>query len=179
MKRTNVLRIILEAIVILGSFVIGGTILMYNILDYSITRTLVGLIVLCVGLIGAVEFVSSKIEIKLKTIQSIVVYLIGVVLGIVLAVFKIDSKAVCIIWAVYNICFSLVRIFTSSVTILKQPLLNAARIVCNVTGIVFSIIFICQTTEFLKVYFLFCGIILLIESSILTIEFIIHRNQNL
>ena len=179
MKKTNVLRIVLEAIVILGSFILGGTILMYNILDYSITRTLVGLIVLSVGLVGVVEYVSSKIEIKLKTIQSIIIYLIGVMLGLFLVIFKIDSKAVCIVWASYNICFSLVRLFTSSTTILKQPLLSAARVLCNATGVVFSIIFICQTLEFLKVYFLFCGIILLIESSILTIEFIIHRNQNL
>ena len=179
MKKANVLRIILEAIVILGSFVIGGTILMYNILDYSITRILVGLIILSVGLIGVVEFVSSKIEIKLKNTQSIIVYLIGIILGIVLVIFKIDNKAVCIIWAIYNICFSLVRIFTSIITILKQPLLHTSRILCNVTGIVFSIIFICKTTDFLRIYFLFCGIILLIESSILTIEFIIRRNKDL
>ena len=47
MKKANVLQIILEAIVILGSFVIGGTILMYRILDYPITKTLIGLIILC------------------------------------------------------------------------------------------------------------------------------------
>ena len=81
MKKANVLKIILEAIVILGSFVIGGTILMYNILDYSITRTLIGLIILSVGLIGIVEFVASRIEIKLKNIQSFIVYSIGMVVG--------------------------------------------------------------------------------------------------
>ena len=179
MKKANTLKIILEAIVILGSFVIGGTILMYNILDYAITRTLVGLIILSVGLIGIVEFVASRIEIKLKNFQSLIVYAIGVIIGLVLIIFKIDSKAVCIIWAVYNIVFSLARIFTSIITILKQPLINGVRVLCNSTGIVFSIIFICKTIEFFNVYFLFAGIILLIESSILTIEFIIRRNQNL
>lgn len=179
MKKANTLKIILEAIVILGSLVIGGTILMYNILDYAITRTLVGLIILSVGLIGVVEFVASRIEIKLKNIQSFIIYAIGMILGLVLIIFKIDSKAVCIIWAIYNILFSLVRIFSSAVTILRQPLINSVRILCNSTGIVFSIIFICRTIEFLNVYFLFAGIILLIESSILTIEFIIRRNQNL
>ena len=179
MKKANTLKIILEAIVILGSFVIGGTILMYNILDYAITRTLVGLIILSVGLIGIVEFVASRIEIKLKNFQSLIVYAIGVIIGLVLIIFKIDGKAVCIIWAVYNIVFSLARIFTSIITILKQPLINGVRVLCNSTGIVFSIIFICRTIEFLNVYFLFAGIILLIESSILTIEFIIRRNQNL
>ena len=179
MKKANVLKIILEAIVILGSFVIGGTILMYNIFDYSITRTLIGLIILSVGLIGIVEFVASRIEIKLKNIQSFIVYSIGMVVGLVLILFKIDSKAVCIIWAIYNIIFSLTRIYTSMVTILKQPLINIVRLLCNTVGIVFSIIFICKTIEFLQIYFLFAGIILLIESSILTIEFIIRRNQNL
>ena len=38
MRKANVLQIILEAIVILGSFVVGGTILLYKILDYPITK---------------------------------------------------------------------------------------------------------------------------------------------
>ena len=179
MKKANVLKIILEAIVILGSFVIGGTILMYNILDYTITRILIGLIICSVGLIGVVEFVASRIEIKLKNAQSFIIYVIGIIVGLVLVIFKIDSKPVGIIWASYNICFSLVRIYSSAITILKQPLINISRMLCNTVGIVFSIVFICKGVEFLKVYFLFSGIILLIESSILTIEFIIRRNQNL
>ena len=59
MRKANVLQIILEAIVILGSFVIGGTILLYKILDYPITKTLIGLIILCVGTIGVTEFVTK------------------------------------------------------------------------------------------------------------------------
>ena len=179
MKKANVLQIILEAIVILGSFVIGGTILMYRILDYPITKTLLGLIILCIGTIGLTEFVSLKLELKLKNALSLVIYGIGVVLGVVLTIVKFESRTLCIIWAAYNICFSAIRIFTSILTWLKQPLLNSSRVLCNLTGIVFSIILVVKTIDFIQAYFLFAGIILLIESSILTVEFIIHRNQNI
>ena len=179
MRKVNILQIILEAIVILGSFVIGGTILMYKILDYPITRTLIGLIVLCVGTIGLTEFVSLRLEFKLRSIQSFALYIIGIVLGIIVVVLKIDSKPLCIIWASYNICFSAVRISSSVLTILKQPLLAAVRVILNLIGVIFSIVLICKTIDFIQAYFLFAGIILLIESAILTIEFIIHRNQNL
>ena len=179
MRKANVLQIILEAIVILGSFVVGGTILLYKILDYPITRTLIGLIVLCVGTIGLTEFVTLRLEFKLKSIQSFAIYIIGIVLGIIIVALKIESRPLCIIWASYNICFSIVRMVSSTLTILKQPLLAAARVITNLVGIVFSIILICQTIDFIQAYFLFAGIILLIESSILTVEFIIHRNQNL
>ena len=179
MKKANVLQIILEAIVILGSFVIGGTVLMYRILDYPITKTLIGLIILCVGTIGLTEFVSLRLELKLKNIISLVTYGIGIVLGIVLSIVKLDSRVLCIVWGAFNICFSAARIFTSIITLLKQPLLNSTRVLCNLVGIVFSIVLICQTIDFIQAYFLFAGIILLIESSILTVEFIIHRNQNL
>lgn len=179
MRKANILQIILEAIVILGSFVIGGTILMYKILDYPITRTLIGLIVLCVGTIGLTEFVSLRLEFKLKSIQSFALYIVGIVLGIIIVALKIDSKPLCIIWASYNICFSLVRISSSVLTILKQPLLAAVRVILNLIGVIFSIVLICKTIDFIQAYFLFAGIILLIESAILTIEFIIHRNQNL
>ena len=179
MRKANILQIILEAIVILGSFVIGGTILMYKVLDYPITRTLIGLIILCVGTIGLTEFVSLRLEFKLRSIQSFALYIIGIVLGIIIVALKIDSKPLCIIWASYNICFSVVRISSSVLTILKQPLLAAVRVILNLIGIIFSIVLICKTIDFIQAYFLFAGIILLIESAILTIEFIIHRNQNL
>ena len=179
MRKANVLQIILEAIVILGSFVVGGTILLYKILDYPITRTLLGLIILCVGTIGITEFVTLRLEFKLKSFQSLAIYGIGVILGIIVVALKIESRPLCIIWASYNICFSIVRISSSVLTILKQPLLAAVRVLTNLVGIVFSIILICKTIDFVQAYFLFAGIILLIESSILTIEFIIHRNQNL
>ena len=179
MRKANVLQIILETIVILGSFVVGGTILLYKILDYPITRTLLGLIVLCVGTIGLTEFVTLRLEFKLKSIQSFAIYIIGIILGIIIVAVKIDSRPLCIIWACYNIAFAIVRILSSVFTILKQPLLAAVRVLTNLVGIVFSIILICKTIDFVQAYFLFAGIILLIESSILTVEFIIHRNQNL
>ena len=179
MRKANVLQIILEAIVILGSFVVGGTILLYKILDYPITRTLLGLIILCVGTIGLTEFVTLRLEFKLKSIQSFAIYIIGIVLGIIIVTVKIDSRPLCIIWACYNIGFAIVRILSSVFTVLKQPLLAAVRVLTNFVGLVFSIILICKTIDFIQAYFLFAGIILLIESSILTVEFIIHRNQNL
>ena len=179
MRKANVLQIILEAIVILGSFVIGGTILLYKVLDYPITKTLIGLIILCVGTIGVTEFVTLRLEFKLRNYQSLALYGIGIILGIIIVILKIESRPLCIIWACYNICFSLARIASSVFTILKQPLLSANRVLTNLVGIVFSIILICKTIDFIQIYFLFSGIILLIESSILTIEFIIHRNQNL
>ncbi len=179
MRKANVLQIILEAIVILGSFVLGGTILLYKILNYPITRTLLGLIILCVGTIGLTEFVTLRLEFKLKSVQSFAIYIIGIILGIIIVAVKIDSRPLCIIWACYNIAFAIVRILSSVFTILKQPLLAAVRVLTNLVGIVFSIILICKTIDFIQTYFLFTGIILLIESSILTVEFIIHRNQNL
>lgn len=179
MRKANVLQIILEAIVILGSFVVGGTILLYKILDYPITRTLLGLIILCVGTIGLTEFVTLRLEFKLKSVQSFAIYIIGIILGIIIVAVKIESRPLCIIWACYNIAFAIVRILSSVFTILKQPLLAAVRVLTNLVGIVFSIILICKTIDFIQAYFLFTGIILSIESSILTVEFIIHRNQNL
>jgi hypothetical protein len=179
MRKANVLQIILEAIVILGSSVVGGTILLYKILDYPITRTLLGLIILCIGTIGLTEFVTLRLEFKLKSVQNFAIYIIGIILGIIIVAVKIESRPLCIIWACYNIAFAIVRILSSVFTILKQPLLAAVRVLTNLVGIVFSIILICKTIDFIQTYFLFTGIILLIESSILTIEFIIHRNQNL
>ena len=179
MRRANVLKIILEAIVVLGSLVLGGTILFYKVFDYPITRTLIGLIILCVGTIGLTEFVSLRLEFKLKSVHCLAVYAIGIILGIVIIAFKIENKPLCIIWGCYNIAFAICRIITSVLTFLKQPLLALVRALANIVGIVFSIVLICQNVEFVEAYFLFCGIILLIEFSTLTIEFIIHRNQNL
>lgn len=178
MKKVNVLQIILELIVIVGSLVLGGTILAYHIIESPITRTLVGLIILCIGTIGLTEFITLRLEVKLKNIQSLVLYIISVILGIVLTLVKIEGKYVCVIWGIYGLCFTSARIMTSFLTLLKQPLLNVVRILSNTVAIIFSIVLLINTVDFVKAYFLFTGIILLIEGLILIVEFIIHRYQN-
>ena len=179
MRRTNILHIVLELIVVIGSFIIGGTILTCFFLQADITRILVGLITIAIGMIGAVEFLTLKLELRLKSIQSLVLYGLAILLGLLLIFIRIDGPIVCYIWGSFFICFALARAFTSAVNLLKQPLLNIVRIVSGIVVIVFSIILLVKNVDFVGTYFIFIGIIMLIDALILLIEFIIHRFQNL
>lgn len=178
MKKTNVLQIVLELIVILGSLIVGTTILICHFLNVSITKTLIGLIIVSISTIGISEFLTLKIETKLKSILSLVFYICGDILGLILLLLNINGHALCIIWGIFTILFATVRITTSFFNLLKQPLLNIMRIITKTVAIVFGIILIVNTLEFAKTFFVFIGIILLIEGIVLLIEFIIHRFQN-
>lgn len=177
MKKNGALTIFLELIVIIGNFIIGGTILVCHFIGQPITKTLVGLIILALGLIGFLEFFTFKVETKLKSTQNIFGYLIAIIVGLLFIIFKFEPNVVCIIWGSFSISLAVVKIATSFLNFLKQPLLHSVRILTSITLIVFSIIFLVKITDFLVTYFIFYGIILLIEAFILLIEFIIHRYQ--
>jgi len=177
MKKNGALTIFLELIVIIGNLIIGGAILVCHFMNQPITRTLVGLIILALGLIGLLEYFTFKVEVKLKSTQNIFGYLAAIVIALLFIIFKLEPNVVCIIWGSFSISLAVVKIATSFLNFLKQPLLHSVRILTSITLIVFSIIFLVKITDFLVTYFIFYGIILLIEAFILLIEFIIHRYQ--
>ena len=178
MKRHNVPKIILELIVILGFMVLGVTILTYINHQENITKTLTGLIVLTISVLSFTEFIALKMAAKLKSIQNVVVSVIGVALGIIFIALRIDIKTICVMWGIYSLAFSLSRIVTGVLNLLRQPLLNIVRIFIGIACIVLSILLIIRTVDFIKAYYSFIGISLSVESFILLIEFIIHRYQN-
>ena len=178
MKKPSALQIVLELIVILGSLIIGTTILVCHFLESPISRTLIGLIIIAIGAIGVIEYLTLKIEIKLKSVQSLITYLLTIALGIILLFIDVSGETVCIIWGIFTIIFALVRIVSSFMHILKQPLLHIVRLISQTTAVVFAIILIVKTISFAHTFFIFTGILLLIEGVVLLIEFIIHRFQN-
>lgn len=178
MKRVNTLQIVLELIVVIGCFVIGGAILLCQILDFSITKTLVGLITIAIGSIGIIEYLTYKVEVKLKSFQSLVANIVLMVVGLLFIIFAMENKVFCTVWGITYICFSLAKGFTAAIHILKQPLLNIFRIVASIVFIVFSAILMAKNIEYVHSYLIVTTVILLSEAVILLIEFIIHRFQN-
>ena len=177
MKKKSALIIFLELIVIIGTLTSGATMIVCRVINQPITRTLVGLILLAFGLIGILEFFTYRIETKLKSVQNIFACVASIIVGLLFLILNIDPKIVCIIWGSYAITLSLIRVSTSIMNFLKQPLLHITRLINSTLIIVFSVIFLVQLTDFLVVYFTFFGIIFALEAVVLLIEFLIHRYQ--
>ena len=87
-------------------------------------------------------------------------------------------KQICIIWSIANFVIALTHIITSVINILRKPLINGVRIILNALLVIFSIILLIETIDYLNTFLIFLGIALLVEASILLIEFFISRYQN-
>ena len=178
MRKVNVFNIILELIVILGSIVIGVTVLTYIYQHEYYNKILLALIVLAVGLIGLTEFFTLKFAIRIRSIQNAVGSVLLIGLGLVFLLFKLEMKQICLIWGISNIALATIHITTSVLNILRKPLINGVRIILNLLLIVFSIILMIKNIDFLNPFLIFVGIALLVDAAILLIEFIIARYQN-
>jgi len=178
MKRVNVFNIILNLIVILGSIVIGVTVLTYIYQHEYYNKILIGLIIMAIGLMGLTEFFTLRFALRMRSIQNAVISALSVGLGLIFILVKLEMKQICLIWAISNFVIASVHITTSVINILRKPLINGARIILNVLLIVFSIILIVRTIDYLNNFLIFIGISLLVEAAILLIEFIIGRYQN-
>ena len=178
MKRINVFNIILQLIVILGSIVIGITVLTYIYQHEYYNKILIGLIIMSVGLMGLTEFFTLRFAIRMRSIQYAVISALEVVLGLLFILLKIEMKQICIIWSIANFVIALTHIITSVINILRKPLINGVRIILNALLVIFSIILLIETIDYLNTFLIFLGISLLVEASILLIEFFISRYQN-
>ena len=178
MKRINVFNIILQLIVILGSIVIGITVLTYIYQHEYYNKILIGLIIMSVGLMGLTEFFALRFAIRMRSIQYAAISALEVVLGLLFILLKIEMKQICIIWSIANFVIALTHIITSVINILRKPLINGVRIILNALLVIFSIILLIETIDYLNTFLIFLGIALLVEASILLIEFFISRYQN-
>ena len=178
MKRINVFNIILQLIVILGSIVIGITVLTYIYQHEYYNKILIGLIIMSVGLMGLTEFFALRFAIRMRSIQYAAISALEVVLGLLFILLKIEMKQICIIWSIANFVIALTHIITSVINILRKPLINGVRIILNALLVIFSIILLIETIDYLNTFLIFLGISLLVEASILLIEFFISRYQN-
>lgn len=178
MKRINVFNIILQLIVILGSIVIGITVLTYIYQHEYYNKILIGLIIMSVGLMGLTEFFTLRFAIRMRSIQYAAISALEVVLGLLFILLKIEMKQICIIWSIANFVIALAHIITSVINILRKPLINGVRIILNALLVIFSIILLIETIDYLNTFLIFLGIALLVEASILLIEFFISRYQN-
>ena len=178
MKKTNVLLIVLELIIIFGYIVIGVTILTYLFQHVAIDRIVIGLILMAVGVFGLTEFFTLKFSVRIKSFPILIVSILSVILGGLFIFIKFNSKDLCIILASCQMAFAIARIATAIVNLLRQPLLNGFRIIIHVTEIVFLIFLLIRTVNVLNAYLIALGIFFLIEATALLIEFLIHRYQN-
>lgn len=178
MKRRNTLQIVLELIILLGDLIVGVTALTYLFQHETITKTLLGLVLTAIGAINFAEFFTLKYVVRMKSIQSMIVSLLGMVLGLLIAIFKFEADEICLMLPIYFLAFIVARGCTSVLNLLRQPLLNIVRIIIGITGIVFSTIFLVSGISFLSNFFAFMGIALVTEAVFLLIEFLIHRYQS-
>ena len=178
MKRANVLNITLELIVILGYIVIGMTCLTYIFQHANPDRFFIGSIVGALGILQFASYFTQKFAVRLKSIQSAVVALVMVALGIVFIVANIEQPLIYILVGAFTIGFSIVGISTSVINMTHQPLLNSASIIIYIIAIVFSIFLLVRLESYFYTFISFIGIALLVAAIVLLIEFIIHRYQS-
>lgn len=179
MKRNNILRYVLELIVILGYLVMGISVLTYIIQSVPMDHVFIGFIVLASSVIAFTEYFTWKFAVRVKTIQIAVAALAMIALGIVFIVVEMDPALFCIIFGICSIAFAVTQIITSAILLSRQPLLNGIKIILAITAIVFSIFLIIRTVNILYSYMTFICILLLVDAFVLLIEFMVHRYQGI
>ena len=178
MRKVNVFNIVLELIVILGSIVVGVTVLTYIFQHAYYNKILLALILLAVGLIGLTEFFSLKFVLRIRSIQNAIGAFLLVALGFVFLFVNLTLEQICIIWAISNFVIAAIHITTSVISILRKPLINGVRIILNICLVVFSIFLLVKTLDYLNPFLIFAGVALLVDAAILAIEFMIERYQS-
>ena len=179
MKRNNILRYVLELIVILGYLVMGISVFTYIIQSVPMDHVFIGFIVLASSVIAFTEYFTWKFAVRVKTIQIAIAALAMIALGIVFIVVEMDPALFCIIFGICSIAFAVTQIITSAILLSRQPLLNGIKIILAITAIVFSIFLIIRTVNILYSYMTFICISLLVEAIVLLIEFMVHRYQGI
>ena len=92
---------------------------------------------------------------------------------------NINAKTMCILWGAFSIGYSLARTATATVNLVYQPLINSVRIILAVIEIIFSIILMIRTSNYLNSFIIFMGVALVVEAGVLFVEFMIHRYQRI
>ena len=155
MKRNNILRYVLELIVILGYLVMGISVFTYIIQSVPMDHVFIGFIVLASSVIAFTEYFTWKFAVRVKTIQIAIAALAMIALGIVFIVVEMDPALFCIIFCICSIAFAVTQIITSAILLSRQPLLNGIKIILAITAIVFSIFLIIRTVNILYSYMTF------------------------
>ena len=180
MARRNILHYILEIIVIVGFLVLGVTIFTLFFYNSPFERSVIGILILTIGVLEVADFFTWKYATKMRSIQYLVSAIANVALGAVLMIVpRMDTKVMCIIWGICNIVFAVSKIATGAVNIQYQPLINSFRIVLSIIEIVFSVLLIVRTLDAVHPHMWFLGVALCINAFILFVEFIIHRYQRI
>ena len=179
MKRNNFLRYSLELIVILGYLVMGVTVLTYLIQSVPMDHVFIGFVILATGVIAFTEFFTWKYVVRIKTIQSAVLAIAMVALGIVFIAIDMDPNLFCVIFGIFSIVYAVTQIVTAAILLTRQPLLNGIRIILSITEIAFSIVLIIRTVNSLHAHMTFICISLLVEAVVLLIEYMVHRYQGI
>lgn len=179
MKRRSILHYLLEMVVILGYLVLGVTIFTFTFQKIPIDKIYIGSIVLAMGTLELVDFVTWKYATKIRSMQSFVSAIVAIALGFTLMFVKMEAKTLCYFLGWFSIGFSVVRISTASINLAFQPLISSVRIVLSITRIVFSILLLARNVNAISSFILFLGIAFAIEAVILFIEFMIHRYQRI
>ena len=178
MKRANVLNILLEFIVVIGYVVIGMTCLTYIFQHANPDRFFIGSIIGAIGILQFASYFTQKFAVRLKSIQSAIASLVMVALGIVFIVATIEQPMACILVGAFSIGISIVNMSSSAINMTHQPLLNSAKIIIYIVGIVFAIFLLVKQESYFYTYISFIGIALLVAAVVSLIEFIIHRYQS-
>ena len=137
MKRNNILRYVLELIVILGYLVMGISVFTYIIQSVPMDHVFIGFIVLASSVIAFTEYFTWKFAVRVKTIQIAIAALAMIALGIIFIVVEMDPALFCIIFGICSIAFAVTQIITSAILLSRQPLLNGIKIILAITAIVF------------------------------------------
>ena len=177
MKRVNVLHLLLEVLVIVGNIAVGMTLLTYIFQGAYIDRLLIGSITVALSLIQICDYFTLKFAVRRHSLQRLIAGLAFAAIGIVFIFLDLTMDLVCILFGAFSIAISLVNLISNSTNLSRQPLLNTGKIIIRILTIVFSVFLIVKMEWFIYSYATFLGIALLVEASILIIEFIIHRYQ--
>lgn len=181
MKRRSFLHYALELIVIFGSLVLGVTIYSFRFDPSRIffDRIFIGILILAIGFLELIDFITWKYATKIRSIQSLISALVAIALGALFIIAIKNMKTICYLWGGFSIAFALIRVSTASINLTYQPLLNSVKIIFSIMQIVFSILLMVRTINGIESYVLFLGACLIAQAVVLFVEFMIHRYQHL
>lgn len=179
MKRRSLLHMILELIVVLGYLVLGVTVLTFTFQNVPYDRIFIGVLIAATGMLSLTDFFTWKFATRMRSLQTLIASVATIIFGFIVILINIDAKTMCILWGAFSIGYSLARTATATVNLVYQPLINSVRIILAVIEIIFSIILMIRTSNYLNSFIIFMGVALVVEAGVLFVEFMIHRYQRI
>ena len=137
MKKANYLHIVLELVTIFSYIVIGVTIETFVGHDVELlNKSFIGSIILAIGVIQMVEYLSMKELAKLRNVPYIIVAVASMIFGIVILAVDMTLPLACVLWGSFAIGFQIIRIINSSINLQRQPFLNSFIIILCIIEII-------------------------------------------